>query len=249
LNTSVAEILIENGKASGIKLENGKTKQYNIVVSNSDVSFTYKHLLKNKFPKEKLLSSESSTSAVVFNWGISREFEELGLHNIFFSENYQKEFQQIFEENKIPDDPTIYLYIGSKEVKSDAPKGKESWFVMINAPAGNNYDEEQLIAVTRKIVITKLEKALNTSIESLIEAEMVIHPNEIEKRTFSSGGALYGPASNTRWSAFQRQANKSKDVQGLFFVGGSVHPGGGIPLCLSSAKITAEIIESQYGKK
>ncbi len=246
LNTSVEEIFHHNKKVKGIRLESGEELEYDIVISNSDVSFTYKKLLKNQFSKPQLLNAESSTSAVVFNWGIGKEFQELGLHNIFFSRDYQKEFKQIFEEHLLPDDPTVYIFIGSKQVKTDAPEGKESWFVMINAPATDNYNENDYIQKAKRIVLNKLNRMLKTDIEPLIEAELILHPKEIQNRTFSQGGALYGPASNTRWSAFQRQSNKSKDLKGLYFVGGSVHPGGGIPLCLSSAKITADIIRENY---
>jgi phytoene dehydrogenase-like protein len=91
-------------------------------------------------------------------------------------------------------------------------------------------------------VLERISKVLEVDIKSLIETEDILTPPEIQSRTSSMGGALYGTSSNDRMAAFLRHSNKSKDVKGLYFCGGSVHPGGGIPLCLLSGKIAAEWI-------
>jgi phytoene dehydrogenase-like protein len=179
---------------------------------------------------------------LIFYWGVKKEFPELDLHNILFSEDYKKEFDEIFNLKKAPTDPTVYINISSKDEKADAPAGCENWFVMINVPGnqGQNWDEE--ISKARKAIVQRINQALNTDIESLIETESILDPRSIESKTQSFQGSLYGAASNNRNAAFLRHPNFSNQLKNLYFCGGSVHPGGGIPLALLSGKITAEII-------
>jgi phytoene dehydrogenase-like protein len=161
------------------------------------------------------------------------------LHNIFFAENYKNEFTQIFQKKTVPVDPTVYVHVSSKACSSDAPEGKESWFVMINVPANTGQNWQELRMLARERVLHKLGRILNENIEALIEVEDYLDPVRIEQRTSSAGGALYGTSSNSRMAAFFRHPNVSR-IKNLLFVGGSVHPGGGIPLCLLSAKIATE---------
>ena len=113
---------------------------------------------------------------------------------------------------------------------------------MINAPADYGQDWNALIARTRSLVIQKLNRILEVDLESMIEEETYLSPPLIAKKTASYRGALYGASSNDRMSAFLRHPNFSRSIENLFFCGGSVHPGGGIPLCLLSAKVTADMI-------
>lgn len=242
-NEKVEEILHTNGKITGIRTEKG-TYASALVVSNADAVPTYKYLLRDEARFEKLAAVERSTSALVFNWGIKHEFKELGLHNIFFSADYQKEFKALFETKTMADDPTIYVFISSKHIPSDAPPGCENWFTMINIAENVGQDWDSIIAKARRILIDKLSKTLGVDIEPLIEVELVEEPRWFEARTSSWHGSLYGTAGNSRFSAFLRQANRSKAYEGLYFTGGSVHPGAGIPMCMASAKITAEIINN-----
>ena len=117
---------------------------------------------------------------------------------------------------------------------------------MINAPGNYGQDWEELKMQARKNIIAKLNRILGEDIEALITEEMVLEPKGIEANTSSYRGALYGAASNSKFAAFLRHPNFSKKINGLYFCGGSVHPGGGIPLCLLSAKIVADNIKSDY---
>ncbi len=237
-NSPVEEILVDaqQRKVRGIKVNN-KTIDSNLVFSNMDIYFTYKKLLpKIKLPN-RTLSQERSSSAIIFYWGIKKQFPELDLHNIIFSDNYKEEFKCIFDEKTIFVDPTVYINISSKLAKGDAPIGSENWFVMVNAPAniGQNWDE--LVSMTKKNIISKINKQFNVKIEDLIENEEILDPRSIETNTSSFQGSLYGTSSNSKFAAFLRHPNFKNKMKGLYFVGGSVHPGGGIPLCLLSAKI------------
>jgi len=240
-NASVEEILLHNNQATGIKV-NGETMEADVVVSNMDVYPTYKKLL-NKYPDlhpKKTLAQERSSSALIFYWGILSHFDVLHLHNIFFSVNYASEFNAIWQEQTICDDPTVYVNISSKLQPDDAPEGCENWFVMINVPANNGQDWDSLINTSRQNVIKKLSSMLGRDITPLIVSESVLDPRRIEQRTSSYKGSIYGSSSNSQLAAFLRHANRQSKVKNLYFCGGSVHPGGGIPLALLSAKIVAD---------
>jgi diapolycopene oxygenase len=214
-----------------------------VVVSNMDIVPSYRRLLPALPPPERILRQERSSSALVFYWGISRSFPQLGLHNIFFSRDYPEEFDQLFNKLNIGDDPTIYLNISSKEAPADAPSGHENWFLLVNAPCNEGQDWNQMVQRTRQNVLAKLHRMLGTDVAPLIEAEEVLEPRRLEAKTFSYKGSLYGTSSNNRYAAFFRHPNFHAGIRGLFFAGGSVHPGGGIPLCLLSAKITAGLVK------
>jgi phytoene desaturase len=240
-STPVKEILIEDKKIKGVRTDSGK-ENFDVLISNMDVYNSYLKLMPDVKKPEKTLKQPKSSSAVIFYWGIKKEFKELGLHNILFSENYPEEFNAIFEKKSIYHDPTIYINITSKHTPTDAPAGAENWFTMINVSNNSGQNWDDLVAVARKNMIRKINRILKTNIEEFIECEMILDPRLVESRTSSAFGAIYGNASNNKFAAFLRHANFSKEIKGLYFCGGSVHPGPSIPLCLLSAKITSELV-------
>lgn len=244
-NEKVEQIDYAKGQVSGVTTSQGQYKAA-LVVSNMDIYSTYQHLLPDYPAPQHIMKQERSSSALIFYWGIKKEFPELDLHNILFSDNYEEEFRHIFELDTVYQDPTVYINITSKNVPSDAPKGSENWFVMVNVPANTGQDWQELIPRVREQVLRKTSLILGEDIEKLIEAEDVLDPIRIEVDTSSHQGSLYGTSSNSKMAAFLRHANFSGKLKNLYFVGGSVHPGGGIPLCLNSAKITSEIISHDY---
>jgi len=238
----VTSINYQQNKASGITTSKD-TYSADVVVSNMDVFSTYKHLLKSAKQPTKILNQERSSSALIFYWGINKTFPSLDLHNILFSDHYEDEFTAIFINKRIHNDPTIYINITSKEDTTDAPANCENWFVMINAPGNFGQEWPELVKKARANIISKINRALNTNIENLILTEYILDPINIELQTKSHQGSLYGTSSNSKFAAFLRHPNFSSQFKNLYFCGGSVHPGGGIPLCLLSAKIVSEQIE------
>lgn len=248
-NQPVERIIRYSQQIAGVVV-NGKNVPASLVISNVDVYFTYLRLLNDQVTAKKIIKQERSSSALIFYWGIKKEFPQLGLHNIFFSEQYEKEFDHIFRLKKVFSDPTVYINITSKcEPGKHAPVGKENWFVMINVPANVGQDWEKMKETCRSLVIDKLSRMLKTDIASLIETENILDPVLIESKTGSYQGSLYGTSSNSRMAAFMRHPNFSRQISGLYFVGGSVHPGGGIPLCLKSAAIMARLVQDEQQKK
>jgi phytoene desaturase len=243
-NEKVENLEVDKNNLIQTVRSNGMSYAFDIVASDVDMHVLYKNLLPPKFTPKKLLRQEKSSSAYVFYWGINQEFKSLGLHNILFSQDYKKEFDAIFSTQSPFDDPTVYINITSKYCKNDAPPGCENWFVMVNVPHNNNprieYAEE-----LRRNVISKINRILKTNIEQHIVAEETLSPLDIEQQTSSFGGSLYGNSSNNKFAAFLRHSNYSSKIKNLYLVGGSVHPGGGIPLCLLSAKITSQLIKER----
>ena len=241
-NSSVNQIIIDNKEAKGVKIGN-KNYPADIIISNMDVSLTYERLLSGLRKPNYLKNVEPSSSAIVFYWNINRTFKEINLHNIIFSKSESEEFDYIFNKKLIYEDPTIYICPTSKVVKDDAPKGCENWFILINSPYDSGQNWEEIKNTLRENIIKKINRTLNVEIEKNILMEQVFTPKDIEIKTLSQYGSLYGSSSNSMMSAFLRHPNFSKKIKNLYFCGGSVHPGGGIPLCLNSAKIVSELIK------
>lgn len=244
--TTVQEICIENGAVSGVKIGSTEIIETTCVVSNADVVHTHNNLIKG-YPTlaKKWEQKEPSCSGLVFLWAMNQSYSELSHHNIFFSEDYEQEFQQLFQERKAPDDPTIYLSITSKSDSNHAPIGKENWFILVNMPwleDGKENSEEEIHSI-RQAIFRRLKRAGFAQVSEQIIEEKILSPSYLRTRTFSNKGSIYGISSNHRNAAFYRQDNKSGQIKGLYFAGGSAHPGGGIPLVILSGMNAARHIE------
>ncbi len=257
-NCPVKKINLHNKRVTGI-IAGGNDIPADAVISNADVYQTYGGLLgdNTSAAAKKYNKLEPSSSALVFYWGVNINSEKLDTHNILFSADYKKEFTELFDNKVIPADPTVYIYISSKFSPGDTPRGKENWFVMINAPNSsisppvrgrlrggeeNNHGlfNSKNIWCIKQTILSKIKALTGYDIKDKIECEKVLTPLDIETQTGSFGGSIYGISSNSRNAAFLRQPNRSKHYKGLYFTGGSTHPGGGIPLVLLSGKIAAE---------
>ncbi len=243
MDTPVQSIVLHGKSVTGIVCgDNGKP--YDIVISDIDIHTLYRNLLPKELAPGRLWKTERSSSALIFYWGIKGTFPQLELHNILFTSDYRNEFEHIFHKKEIFGDPTVYIFISSRVVKEDAPPDGENWFVMINTPVNAGQDWDQQVRAARQNIIRKINRMLNTDIEKFIEYEQVANPLTLEARTGSAHGAIYGTSSNNPFAAFLRHPNRRRGIRGLYFTGGSVHPGGGIPLCLASAAIVADMVRN-----
>ncbi|MDZ7361489.1 MAG: phytoene desaturase family protein [candidate division KSB1 bacterium] len=238
----VEKIFHDGRRVTGL-LADGEKFDADCILCGQDVVTAYNQLIDGFARRRaKLNRLEPSCSGLVFLWGVGKKHPQLAHHNIFFSGDYKKEFTQIFEEKRPPDDPTIYIAITSKSDPDHAPEKGENWFVLLNMPyLTATMDWHNEIAHVRKIVLTKLRQE-GFDVENRIEAEFVLSPKDFEKNYLGNRGSFYGISSNSPATAFKRPANRSRELKGLYFAGGSTHPGGGIPLVLLSGKIAAELI-------
>lgn len=241
-SSKIEEIIVEDKQAIGVRMMNGSIENAQVIVSNMDVFPTYKKLLPKQHEPKVILNQEKSSSALIFYWGMNKSYKQLDVHNIIFSSDYEYEFKCLFGASTLTADPTVYIHITSKHITTDAPANGENWFVMVNAPNHIGQDWNSVEKSARENIINKIEKHLGESVREHIVCEKSWNPSGIEKDTSSHLGALYGNASNSASAAFLRHANDSSRIKNLFFVGGSVHPGGGVPLAILSAKTMSELL-------
>lgn len=227
--------------------ESGITRRPDLLICNGEVIRSAKTWLKTKFTdqeREKLDRLQLSSSGYILLLGVEGENPALSHHNISFSQNYPREFQQIFDSRELPSDPTIYISITQRVDSEDAPPGNENWFILINTPAKSDFSEEEIQQYKEQVIRLLRERGLLLPSQK-VNYEKVFHSRDLAHRDCSSHGALYGWASHTISSALFRPALQKKK-EPIFFVGGSTHPGGGIPMVLLSAKMICEKIFRQF---
>lgn len=242
---AVDRILLAGRKVRGVSLKSGEEIPADLVVANSDVAYTYAHLLPKKIRQPRLNRLEPSCSGFVLFLGLNRQYPQLAHHNILFSRDYHKEFSDLFKR-KIPSpDPTIYICWTGKTDSDHALPGKSNLFVLVNAPyLSDAFDWEAPGATQsyRDLIIGRMEEFGLDGLGNAIEIEQIMTPLDLARRYNAERGAIYGLSSNNRFSAFLRPPNRARKLRGLYFVGGSTHPGGGVPLVTLSARIVADLI-------
>lgn len=238
-DSPVSELIIGEHEITGVVTKRG-TEQFDLVISNVDVHKFYSKLIPKHGNSQRFLDQERSSSVIVFYWGMDRTFDQLGLHNMFLSDNSEVEYDHI-RRGELYNDPTIHLTISSKKNLEDAPEGCENWATLISTPHNTGQDWDTLITESRKRVIKKLNRILGFDISANIKVESVQDPRTLETETGAALGAVFGSSSNSMFSAFLRHPNFSSQFKNLFFCGGTVHPGPGVPLCLLSAKIATQM--------
>lgn len=245
-NTAVEKILHNGHKVCGVRAA-GEDIQADYVLCNADVVESHNTLIDGFASRRRMLNRlEPSVSGMVFLWGMNRAFPRLAHHNIIFSSDYKQEFTQLFRERQAPDEPTVYVSITNKTDTTHAPEGHENWFVLLNMPYLNCQDWAREVERMREAVLRGL-CAVGIDAAPAISVEEVLTPEDFYRLYRSNKGSIYGISSNTRTSAFLRPANRSRQLRGLYFCGGSSHPGGGVPLVILSGKMASELIAEDAG--
>lgn len=248
-NSGVEQILVDGGRVTGIVLTSGQRVNASAVVANVDVATTYGKLLPQTPAVTerltRLLAQEPSCSGYVMLLGLAPAppgAPAVAHHNIFFSSDYRREFSDIFDKGVPPDEPTVYVAITAKTDPDHAPDGCENWFVLVNAPAlGSGYDWRAQSAVYRDVVLRRLAD-FGLDIAGRIQTEQILTPVDLEAMSGAWRGALYGASANSKWTAFRRPHNRCEDFTGLYFAGGTTHPGGGVPMVALSGRVAANLL-------
>ena len=247
-NSPVTSIVVKEGNASGLRVSDGRQINADLVVANSDATETIANLVPDEdirsSKKSKATSIEPSCSGFVLLLGIDNHYKQLVHHNIFFSEDYEYEFEQIFNQKVMPDDPTIYIANTSFSDPSHAPENGSNLFILVNAPyLSDSYNwDAQTVRYGDKIIDELEARGLNGLSDHILYRKH-ISPKDFYTKYLSNKGSIYGTSSNNLFSAFVRPRNKSRDIGKLYLVGGSTHPGGGIPLVVQSAFNALKLIE------
>lgn len=253
LNCEVEDILTSGSRAEGIRTKIGEEIMADIVVSNLEAIPCYKSLLADYHESSKEVEELSkyapTVSGLVMLLGVDRTYDHLAHHNFFFSKDPKKEFRQIFDEKKLADDPTVYIGISSKSDSTQAPEGKENLFVLTHVPPlKEGEDWSQYKESYRIKVLDKLEKMGVTNLRNHIQYEYTFTPNDIQGLYGANGGSIYGTVTDRKLNGGFKIPNKSRVLSNMYFVGGSTHPGGGVPMVTLSGQLTAESILDEQMK-
>jgi len=222
-------------RVTGVVLADGSREAADIVVANTDAEHLYADLLHDSVALARVRLAKRSTSGFVLCLGVRGLTPNLTHHNIWFSDDYRSEYAQL-DHGRLADDPTIYACVSSVTDPSQAPDGCENWFLLVNTPQGIEVDADAY----GDLVLERLA-AHGTDLRPRVEFRHTMTPADIADRYRSPGGAIYGTSSNGKRAAFVRPSNRGSKP-GLYLVGGSSHPGGGLPLVTTSAKIVTEMI-------
>jgi len=231
----VAQITTQDQAVTGVRLADGTTTAAQIVIANVDAEHLYGDLVDDERALKQVRKAGRSTSGFALCIGASGSTEGLGHHNVWFSDDYAQEFREL-DAGQLPTDPTIYGCVSSATDSSQAPAGSENWFLLVNTPPGADVNGPEY----RDLVLERLA-AHGVDLRDRMQFCARLTPADIEAFYRSPGGAIYGTASNGKQAAFARPANRGTR-DGLYLVGGSSHPGGGLPLVATSAKIVCEMI-------
>jgi phytoene desaturase len=234
-STEVVRITSTPERVTGVELADATFVDAPIVIANVDASHLYADLLPDQKALRKVDKAERSTSGFALCVGIRGTTGGIGHHNVWFSGDAQQEFRAI-DGGQLADDPTIYGCISSVTDPTQAPDGDENWFLLVNTPPAVEFDAEWY----RDVVLDRLASH-GVDLRNRIQFCAHLTPADIEHNYRSPGGAIYGTSSNGTRAAFARPANRGARA-GLYLVGGSSHPGGGLPLVTTSAKIVAAMI-------
>jgi diapolycopene oxygenase len=244
LGAEVKEIVRDGPRATGIRLADGTKVSADVVISNMEVIPAHRQLLgESESQLRRFRKFEPACSGLVLHLGVDREYPQLAHHNFFFSANPREHFRSVFRDKKLPEDPTIYLVAPARTDRSQAPEGCENLKILPHIPyiqdppfAAADY------AALRERVLEKLERMGLENLRKHVIVEHMWTPEDIQRLYYSNRGAIYGVVSH-RWKNMGFKApKKSGRYENLYFVGGSVNPGGGMPMALLSGQQVADRI-------
>ncbi|WP_342447486.1 hypothetical protein [Paenibacillus ihuae] len=243
--TEVTEISVKNGEVEGVETVNGFYPAKTVIAGGDVLSINRMLLPRHTRPgmsDRKIASYEPSLSGLVTLAGVQRKYDTLLHHTVFFPEQYEPEFKDIFKEKRPPREPAVYVCHSGYSEPDMAPEGASNLFILANAPYLSGVcDWKEETAVYGNKVLAMLDAH---GISGIGQAEVLQHytPQDIADDTLAHRGAIYGISSNSVRQTFFRPGNRSKDVKGLWYVGGTTHPGGGTPVVSLSGRLVGETI-------
>lgn len=233
----VVRIASHDGAVTGVELADGSTIASAVVVANADAEHVYRDLLPDRRALRRVHRADPSMSGFVLTAAVRGRTPAVGHHNVWFAADDRAEFVDL-DAGRMAADPTIYACVSAVTDSSQAPLGDENWFVLVNTPPGLELDG---VAEGRRVLDRLAARGVDLG-DRIVWSDTMT-PADLAARYRSPGGAIYGTSSNGRRAAFLRPGNRGP-VRGLYLVGGSSHPGGGLPIVAISARIVAGMIES-----
>jgi phytoene desaturase len=242
----VSGIQVNRSKAESITFKDGEIIPADLIVANADLPYVYRELLPDKRISRKLDKLKYSCSAMVFHWGLDKKYPQLAHHNVFLNDGFRTGLRVIFKDKSADPNPSFYVHAPVRTDPSAAPDNHDTLSVIVgigHLDETKEQDWNNFRKISRDAVIRRLKKAGLTDIEDHIKHERCYSPKTWENAYNVSKGSVFGSLSHSLFQmGYFRPHNRHNKYKNLYFVGGSTHPGNGIPLVLLSAKLTTERI-------
>lgn len=253
LSSPVKKLLVENGAATGVELQDGRIEKADHVVINEDFAYAMTELVdkkdRKKWTDENIASKDYSCSTFMLYLGVKKEFKNIPHHSVIFAKDYRKNVTEIAQDKVISDDFSFYVQNASVTDKTLAPEGKSTIYVLVPTPnnkSGINWEKEK--AALRNRVIDALEtRGGYAGIKQNIEEEIMITPADWHTRYFVYLGATFNLAHNVKQMLYMRPHNEFEEFKNCYLVGGGTHPGSGLPTIYESGRISADLIMKKDG--
>lgn len=251
LNAEVSEVLTDGKRAVGVRLADGTEIAGDAVIVNADFPQAVKNLLpdhaRGTYTEQKLDRMEQSCSTFMLYLGLNRDYRDGDVHNVYFSGDFAGNVDEIFHRKVLPSDPSLYVHLPHLIDDRVAPPGKTALYVLVPVPnltADIDWATEK--EAFKQRIYDKLEANGYPGLRDAIEFEAVYTPETWQAAFALQDGAAFGVAPTLLQSAYWRPSLKSDGAEGLYFVGASTHPGGGVPIVMTAARILEDIMSEDY---
>ncbi|GAA5764308.1 phytoene desaturase family protein [Streptosporangium roseum] len=241
LGAEVTDVLADGRRVRGVRLASGQRERADVVIANTDAAALYGRLLPDRRRLRRIAALGTSSSAFLLLAGVEGRTEGLAHHSVVFSADYGREFADIFDRRRPPEDPTVYIGCSAVDDPSQAPEGAENWVMLVNVPARDPGRWPMSPEAYRDLVLDRLA-ARGHDLSGRLRFVDLLTPADLRERYGAWGGAIYGGAYAGPLAPFRRPGNRGPR-RGLYLVGGSVHPGGGLPLVAMGGRIVASLVQ------
>jgi phytoene desaturase len=248
---AVKQIEVEGKRASGVILEDGSRLRADVVIANADLPYVYSRLLPDKAEARRIERKKHTCSAIMFYWGVDKVYPQLGTHNVYLAGDYKGSFERIFGDHTLPDEPSFYVHAPARVDPSAAPEDQDTLFVLVpvgHIDDGARQDWDRLRRNARSAVLRRLAGEGLADLEDHLKFEVSYSPQDWMSLYNLAKGAAFSLSHNFLQVGYLRPHNRHSRYKNLYFVGGSTHPGTGLPMVLLSAKLTTERILKEAGR-
>lgn len=249
-NAPVKKLKVDGSKIVGAELEDGRKFSADLFVGNADLPYIYDQLLPDPAEAKKLDEKLYTCSTIMFYWGVDKQYPQVAHHNVFLGGNYKASFDQIFQEHRLPDEPSFYIHAPARTDAAAAPEGQDTFYVLVpvgHLEARTQQDWDAMVNKARETVFTRIAKEMGiTDLREHIKFEITYTPKTWQERFNLVKGAAFGLSHNFWQVGFLRPQNRHAKYKNLYFAGASTHPGTGLPIVLLSARLTTERILKEF---
>ncbi len=249
-NAPVKKLKVDGSKIVGAELEDGREFSADLFVGNADLPYIYDQLLPDPAEAKKLDEKLYTCSTIMFYWGVDKQYPQVAHHNVFLGGDYKASFDQIFQEHRLPDEPSFYIHAPARTDAAAAPEGQDTFYVLVpvgHLEARTQQDWDAMVNKARETVFTRIAKEMGiTDLREHIKFEITYTPKTWQERFNLVKGAAFGLSHNFWQVGFLRPQNRHAKYKNLYFAGASTHPGTGLPIVLLSARLTTERILKEF---